>query len=166
MTLAAQHFTLAVTLWIVGGLVALAVLAAVLGRWLVRRGMREPIVVRLINRASDRVVDVVKKPITAAVLDEVADVLRAGNYTHNAAAALHENHAQITAMITEKIKADRSAGRVNLLPFHDRVLQDLTETVLRIVFAVLADPRTDELVSDLLRDNIDQLRAAVREKGV
>jgi hypothetical protein len=34
---------------------------------------------------------------------------------------------------------------------------------LRVLLEVLADPRTDELVSDLLRDNIDQIRAAVRQ---
>ncbi|MDT4977355.1 MAG: hypothetical protein QOG98_3113, partial [Pseudonocardiales bacterium] len=30
---------------------------------------------------------------------------------------------------------------------------------------VLSDPRTDELVSDLLRDNITQIRAAVRARA-
>jgi hypothetical protein len=164
MTVAAHHSSLAITLWIAGGLVVLAVVTAVVGRWLVQRGLRQPFVVRLINQASDKVVDAVKKPITIAVLDEVADVLRAGRYTQNAAAALRENHAQITDMIAEKIKTDPSAGRIGLLPFHDRMLHELTETALRVVLAVLADPRTDELFADLLRDNLDQLRAAVRVK--
>jgi hypothetical protein len=33
-----------------------------------------------------------------------------------------------------------------------------------VLLEVLADPRTDELVSDLLRDNIEQIRQAVRER--
>jgi hypothetical protein len=163
-TLAAHHHAVAITLWTVVALLALAVVAAVAGRALVRRGLRQPLVVRLINRASDRVVEVVKRPITVAVLEEVADVLKAGTYTRNIAAALRENHDEVTQMIAEKIKNDPTTRRVGLLPFHDRLLHDATETALRVLLEVLADPRMDELVSDLLRDNIDQLRVAVREK--
>jgi hypothetical protein len=160
--LAMSHSVVTVTLWTVAGLIALSILAGLLSRFLIRSGLRQPIVVRMINRASDRVVEVVKRPITVAVLDEVADVLKAGTYTQNAAAAIRENHEQLTAMIAEKIKNDPTAGRIGLLPFHDRLLHDLTETALRVLLAVLADPRTDELFADLLRDNIDQLRIAVR----
>jgi len=35
-----------------------------------------------------------------------------------------------------------------------------------VILEVLADPRTDELVADVLRDNIAQLRQAVRELKV
>ena len=162
--LAMSHATVSLTIWLVAGLVALSIAAGIVGRFLIRRGLRQPLVVRMINRASDRVVDVVKRPITIAVLDEVADVLKAGQYTQNAAAAIRENHEQITAMIADKIKGDPTAGRIGLVPFHDRMLRDVTETALRIVLAVLADPRTDELFADMLRDNIDQLRIAVRRQ--
>ena len=164
MTILAAHTTVSVAAWIAGGAVVLAIAAALLGRALLKMGMRQPLVVRLINKASDRVVDVVKRPITIAVLDEVADVLRAGHYTQNAAAALRENHDELTAMVAEKIKTDPRAKRIDLLPFHDRLLHELTETALRVVLEILADPRTDELFADLLRDNIDQLRAAVRAR--
>jgi hypothetical protein len=43
------------------GLVLLAVAAAFVGRAAIRRGLREPLVVRLINRASDRVVTVIER---------------------------------------------------------------------------------------------------------
>lgn len=149
---------------VLGIAVAVAIVAGLLGRWLVRRGLREPFVVRMINHASENVVDVIKRPITIAVLDEVAEVLRTGHYTRNVASALVENEEEIKAMIAEKIKADPTAGRIGLLPFHDRLINEASETTLRVVLAVLADPRTDELVSDLLRDNITQIRAAVRER--
>jgi hypothetical protein len=163
-TLAAHHSATAIVLWIVVAIVAVAVAAAIIGRVLVRRGRRQPLVVKLINRTSDRVVDAVKRPITVAVLEEVAEVLKEGTYTRNIAAALRENHDEITAMIAEKIKTDPTTRRVGLVPFHDRLLHDATETALRVILEVLADPRMDELVSDLLRDNIDQLRVAVRER--
>lgn len=164
MTLAAKHHALSLTLWIVAGLVVLAIVAAVVGRMLIRRGIREPFVVRLINRASDSVVEVVKRPLTIAVLDEVASVLQTGHYTRNIASALQENRDEIKQMVSEKIKQDPSAGRINLLPFHDRLIEEVSETTLRVILEVLADPRTDELVSDMLRDNITQIRQAVREK--
>jgi hypothetical protein len=151
-------------LLIVAGLVVLSVLAAFVGRTMIRRGLREPFVVRGINRASERVVAVIKRPITIGVLDEVADVLKTGHYTRNIASALRENQEEIKDMFAEKIKADPTARAIGLLPFHDVLIEQITETVLRVVLDVLADPRTDELVSDMLRDNIEQIRQAVRER--
>jgi len=49
------------------------------------------------------------------------------------------------------------------MPFHDRLINEVTEMTLRVLLEVLADPRMDELVSDVLRDNITQIRQAVRE---
>ena len=156
--------TTSLVLIAVGGAVALSVAAGLLGRWLLRAGLREPFIVRLINHASERVVDVIKRPITIAVLDEVADVLRSGHYTRNIASALQENHEEIKEMIREKIKADPTAGRIGLVPFHDRLINEVSETTLRVILEVLADPRTDELVSDMLRDNVTQIRTAVRAR--
>ena len=133
-----------------------------MGRFLIRRGIREPFVVRLINRASDRIVDTVKRPITIAVLDEVANVLQTGHYTHNIAMALQENRDAIKDMVAEKIKEDPAAGRLRLVPMHDRLIEVASETTLRVLLEVLGDPRMDELVSDIVRDNVDQIRAALR----
>ncbi len=152
------------TLAILVGLIVLSVAAAFVGRSMVRRGLREPFVVSLVNRTSDRIVAVIKRPITIAVLDEVADVLRTGNYTRNIASALEENRDELKDMIAEKIKDDPSGRAIGLVPFHDRIIAEVTEASMRIIFEMLADPRTDELVSDMLRDNIDQIRRTVRER--
>jgi hypothetical protein len=163
MTLALPAYSS--TTWvllIVAGLVLLSVAAAVIGRALIRRGIREPFFVRFINRTSERFVAIIKRPITIAVLDEVAEVLKTGHYTHNVAAALDENHFEIKSMITEKVRADPMAARsIGLLPFHERLIEEITDAALRVVFEVLTDPRTDELVSDILRDNINQIRTEV-----
>lgn len=149
---------------LVVGFVVLSIVAGFLGRAFIRRGLREPFVVRAINRASENLIDIIKRPITIAVLDEVAAVLQAGHYTRNIASALEENRTEIKEMIAEKIKEDPTAGRIGLVPFHDRIIDEASETTLRVIFEVLADPRTDELVSDLLRDNVNQIRAAVRQR--
>ena len=156
--------TTQLVLLIVGGAIVLSIVAGVLGRWFWRRGLRVPLVVRLINRASGQVIDLIKQPLTVAVLDEVADVLRTGHYTRNVAAALQENRPQIKDMIAEKLKQDPTVGQIRLLPFHDRIVSEITETTLRILLEVLTDPRMDELVSDVLRDNINQIRQAVRDQ--
>jgi hypothetical protein len=155
--------TTQLVLIVVGGVIVLAIIASLVGRWFWRRGKREPLVVRLINHASGQVIDLIKEPITVAVLDEVADVLRTGQYTRNIASALRENREQIKAMIAEKIKEDPTTRHIALVPFHDRLLREAAETTLRVVLEVLVDPRTDELVSDVLRDNLTQIRNAVRE---
>ena len=149
---------------VVGAAVVLSVIAGFVGRALIRRGLREPFVVRLINRSSERVISVIKRPITVAVLDEVAAVLQTGHYTRNVASALTENHDEIKAMISEKIRTDPTTRRIGLLPMHNRLIDEITETTLRVVHEILADPRTDELIADLMRDNITQIRAAVRAR--
>lgn len=166
MSAAIGHPSSHVVLLVVAGLILLAILAGFIGRALVRRGLREPFIVRLINRMSERVIDVVKRPITIAVLDEVAEVLQSGHYTRNIASALQENHEEIKQMVAEKIKQDPTARHIGLLPFHDRIINEASETTLRVLLEVLADPRTDELVSDLLRDNITQIRMAVRAREI
>ncbi|MFC5289820.1 ion transporter [Actinokineospora guangxiensis] len=129
------------------------------------RSVGEELAYRALGRFGDKlinpVVDLIKKPLTVAVLEEVVAVLRTGHYARNVSAALEENRAEIRAMVLEKIKQDRQAGRFSVLPFHDEIVGTVTDTVLRVVLEMLADPRTDELISDMLRENIDQIRAAV-----
>ena len=122
--------------------------------------------VRVLARFSDAFVEAIREPITLAVLDEVADVLRSGHYTRNFALALEENRPYLRAMVLEKVKQDRTVGRLSALPFHDSVVQAATDTTLRVLLEVLADPRTDELVGDILRKNVHQIQADVRTKGL
>ena len=93
-------------------------------------------------------------------------VLQIGHYTRNIASALEENRAELKQMVAEKIRDDPTAGLISLVPFHAWIVETASETTLRVIFEILADPRTDELVSDLLRDNINQIRRAVREQEV
>lgn len=125
----------------------------------------ERVTAALTSRATTALVDTIKYPITVAVLEEVAAVLQAGRYTENLASALRENEQEIKTMVREKVKADPLTGRVSWVPFHDRLVDTVSETTLRVVFEVLGDPRTDELIADVLRENILQLRTEVRKHG-
>lgn len=143
-----------------GALWVLVVLARI-GR-AADRLVGERVTAGVTQRVTSALVALVRQPLTVAVLDDVADVLQSGHYTRNLAAALLENQAEIKVMIREKLEEDRLTGRVSLVPFHENLIDTVTETTLRVVFAVLADPRTDELVSDVLRENVQQLREQVR----
>jgi hypothetical protein len=166
MTVASASLSAAqIVLIALGAVIVLVVGAALLGRALMRRGRRIPVVVRVIDSASERLVNAIKGPVTLAVLDQVAEVMEEGRYTRNIAAALRENHDAITQLLAEKIKQDPTGRHLELLPFHDRLIREAGETTLRVLLEMLADPRTDELFSDLLRDNITQLREAVHANG-
>ncbi|MEV6772536.1 ion transporter [Nocardia sp. NPDC051030] len=127
------------------------------------RAFGDRVTAAIVNRSVGLIVDAVKRPVTMAVLDEVAEVLRTGHYTRNIAAALEENRREMDQMILELIRQDPQLGRVRYLPFHEDIIRGIADASFRIVFQVLDDPRTDELVADVLRENVNQMRDAVKE---
>ncbi len=127
------------------------------------RALGDRVTVAVVNRSMGTIVDVIKRPVTMAVLEEVSEVLRVGQYTRNIASALEENREELDAMILEVIQSDPQIGRVRYLPFHEDIIRGIANTAFRVIFQVLADPRIDELVGDVLRENVHQMRRAVRE---
>ncbi|GAA5144297.1 hypothetical protein GCM10023340_11860 [Nocardioides marinquilinus] len=156
--------TLQVLLLVAGVVVGGSVLATVVGALLVRMGMRRPWVVRRASSLSMRLLELLKRPLTIVVLDEVAAVIRVGHYTQNISDALLENHDELKALVAEKVRADPNTRLVKKLPGYDTIVSEVSETVLRVMIDMLNDPRMDELVSDLLRNNLEQIKVAVRER--
>ncbi|MFB9313613.1 NAD-glutamate dehydrogenase [Nocardioides plantarum] len=157
--------TLQVLLLIGGVLVGGSLLAALVGAVLVRLGMRRPWVVDRASRLSFRLLGLVKRPLTIVVLDEVAAVIQTGHYTKNISDALLENHDELKSLVAEKVRADPNARLVSKLPGYDAIVGEVSETVLRVLIDMLSDPRMDELVSDLLRNNLEQIKLAVRDRA-
>ncbi len=151
-------------LLIIGVLILLGVVSALLTAGIVRMGLRTPWVITRINRLRDRLVGVVKRPITIMVLDEVADVIQTGHYTRNISDALIENHDELKRLVTEKVRQDPNVKLIGRIPGYDAVVGEVTETTLRVLIAMLDDPRMDEVVSDLLRNNLQQIKLAVRAR--
>jgi hypothetical protein len=129
------------------------------------RALGDGFTYRLVNRLQKRAVDAIKGPVTVGVLEEVAEVLAQGHYTRNIARALQENESELEAMIAEKLRDDPQTGRLSRLPFYEDVVRATTRAGFRVVLEVLRDPRTDELVADLLRENLQQIRESVAERG-
>ncbi|GAA2360455.1 hypothetical protein GCM10009854_44440 [Saccharopolyspora halophila] len=126
------------------------------------RAFGERFTQRLIERFSRPIVLAIKKPITIAVLDEVVKVLETGNYPKNIAHSLDENRELLREIITEKLREDQQAGRLKNLPFHDEIVNSITETTMRVIHEVLTDPRTDEFFTEVVRENREQIRQAVQ----
>jgi voltage-gated potassium channel len=126
------------------------------------RALGEEFTWRLVDRFKKQIVDAISGPVTVAVLEEVADVLKKGTYTRNIARALDENHAELRAMITDKLRDNPDTGRLRRVPFYNDIVAGTVDAALAVVQEVLRDPRTDELVGDMLRENIDQIREAVK----
>jgi len=117
----------------------------------------------VVRHFSDPIVNAIKRPITIAVLDEVVAVIRTGTYAENVRSALDENRDQIESMVVDLIRQDRATGKLRYLPFHDDLVTMISDTVLRLVNGALDDPRTTELISDVIANSADQLRVAVRQ---
>jgi len=122
------------------------------------------ITIWLIRHFSAPIVEAIKRPITVAVLDEVIDVIKTGTYAENVKNALDENHAELEAMVLDLIREDQATGKLKYLPFHDDIVKLVSDTVLRIVDGALDDPRTTELISDVIRNSASQLRQAIRDE--
>lgn len=142
--------------------VRIAVLVARLGLT-ADRAMGDEFTYRLLSRVRDAVVEAIGGAMTIYVLDEVAHVLRQGTYTRNVANALAANRASLEAMIVEKVEGDPRSRTLRRLPFYDDILRSVVRATLDVASGILEDPRTDELVADLLRENLEQIREAVRK---
>ncbi len=157
-----QLSTLQVLLLVAGLLLGGSVLAALVGGLLVRMGMRRPAVVERASGLAERALGLVKRPLTIVVLDEVANVIQTGHYTKNISDALRENHDELKALVAEKVRQDPNVRLIGRLPGYDTIISEVSETTLRVIIEMLQDPRMDELVNDLLRNNITQIKQAVR----
>lgn len=156
--------TLQVLLLVATLIFGTSLLAVIVGAVLVRLGMRRPWAVRLASRLVTRAVELIKRPLTIVVLDEVAAVIQTGHYTRNISDALVENRHELKTLVAEKVRNDPNARLVKRLPGYDTIVEEVSETTLRVIVDMLADPRMDELISDLLRNNLQQIKLAVRER--
>jgi voltage-gated potassium channel len=140
--------------------VRIAVLLSRLGN-AADRALGDEFTYRLLSRLQNTVVEAIGGAVTLYVLDEVSRVLSQGTYTRNIAAALAENRSALEQMVVEKVLADSRSRQLRRLPFYDDILRSVTRAVLDVAGGILNDPRTDELIADMLRENLDQIRAAV-----
>ena len=125
------------------------------------RILGEQFFLRMVDRLADPIVAAIKKPVTVAVLDEVVKVLETGNYPENLAKSLTENQVELQTIITEKIRENRRLGGLRHVPFATEIVEAAVDTSFEVVLEVLQDPRVDAFFAAVVRDNREQIRAAV-----
>lgn len=77
------------------------------------------------------------------------------------AASVERNRDRMEAMLVESIHNDPGVRRLRHLPFHQTIVRLVAESSYRIMIQAMADPRTDDFVAHLLRDNLDQVRVRI-----
>ena len=77
---------------------------------------------------------------------------------------IEENYDELKALAADKIRTDSGIPIVSRIPGYDKVVGQASESVMHVLIAMLADPRMDEFVSDLLRNNLEQIQSAVRRR--
>lgn len=118
----------------------------------------------LLIRFKSTIVETVGDAITVKVLDETLAVLQKGEYTRNLADALEKHGDEMMAIVTEKVKSDPEVGAVRHLPFFDLAVSTSTKVTQRILIDLLRDPRMDQMVKDIIRLNVEQIRGEVAKR--
>ncbi|MDN5744829.1 MAG: ion transporter [Nocardioidaceae bacterium] len=144
-------------------LLRIVVIFARLGR-AADRAFGDQMTAYVVGKFTNTIVEVIRRPVTVAVLDEVIAVVQTGNYAEHVAAAIEENRSELDALILELIREDQTTRHLRLVPFHDEIVRSVSDTVLRIIHTGLYDPRVHELISDAIRESAVHLRANVREQ--
>lgn len=119
---------------------------------------------RLLVRFKAIIVETVGDAITVKVLDETLAVLQKGEYTRNLADAMEKHGDDMMAIIAEKVKQDPEIGAVRHLPFFDALVATSSKVTQRLLIDLLRDPRMDQMVKDIIRQNVAQIRSDVAKR--
>lgn len=128
------------------------------------RALGQEFVFRLTGRFKAAIVDAISGAVTLRVLGETEEVILRGRYTHNLADAMETRGEEILDIIVEKVAEDPRIGRVRHMPFFEEVVATSSKVTQRILIDLLRDPRMEGIVKDIIRQNIDQIKASVQAK--
>lgn len=120
-------------------LIRLARIVVILSRFghAADRAFGEEFTYRLVKRFTDAIINAIKRPLTIAMLGEVADVMAYGKFTQNVGRALELHDVDLRNMIQEKLRADSRAGRLSRLPFYDDLVQATVDSALHVVLSLI-----------------------------
>jgi voltage-gated potassium channel len=113
---------------------------------------------RAVARAKAVVVEWVADAVTLRVLDQTLQVLQKGAFTRNLADALEAHGDEMEEVVLEKVRNDPSMGRVKHLPFFDDAVELSSKVTRRIAIEALRDPRMAQMVREVIRANVQQIR--------
>lgn len=119
---------------------------------------------RFLNRFKAVIVETLGDAITVKVLDETLAVLQKGEYTRNLADALERHGDEMMGIIAQKVKQDPQVGAIRHVPGFDAMVTTSSRVTQRIIVDLLRDERMDQMVKDIIRSNVEQIRSEVRKR--
>ncbi len=119
---------------------------------------------RLVKRFKNVIAEVVADSVTLRVMDMTLDVLQKGEYAKNMADHLEAHGDEMMEIIVDRVKDDPQIGRVRHVPFFDDIVATSSRVSLRLGIDLLRDPRMDQMIKDIIKQNVAQIRAAVKTK--
>lgn len=125
---------------------------------LVYRVFGDKVADRVVDQLTEPIYEAIKKPIILLVVDEVVKVVEVNNIPGAIAQALRENSDELEALVLEKLNSDKVTGNLKLLPFSNRIVAAMIDTTMRVILEVLADPRVDDFVTDVVKENQERIR--------
>jgi len=128
------------------------------------RALGEEFTARMVRRFKDVIVEIIGDAVTVRVIDMTLDVLQKGEYTRNLADHLERHGDEMMGIIVDRVKTDEQLGRVRHVPFFDDLVATSSRVTQRLLIDLLRDDRMDQMVKDVIRQNVEQIREAVREK--
>jgi voltage-gated potassium channel len=147
------------------GLLVVAVVLARFGR-VFDRLYGDEAFFRALAKAKRLVVEWVADAVTLRVLDQTALVLQKGAFTRNLADALEAHGDEMEEVVLDKVRSDPSMARVKHLPFFDDAVELSSKVTRRVAIEALRDPRLEQMVREVIRANVKQIRDEVAKLEV
>lgn len=117
---------------------------------------------RFVRRFKAAIVESLGDAVTLRVMDMTLDVLQKGEYAGNMADHLERNGDAMLEIVIDKVREDPKIGRVRHLPFFDDLVATSSRVTTRLVIDLLRDDRMDQMIKDIIKENVEQIRNAVK----
>lgn len=143
-------------------LVRVAVILSRFGR-AADRAFGEEVTYRFLSKFKGVITETVADAVTIRVMDMTLEVLQKGEYAKNMADHLEAHGDDMMAIIHERVKEDPKIGKVRHIPFFDDIVESTSRVTLRLSIDLLRDDRMDQMIKDVIKQNVEQIRSAVKE---
>ncbi|MGB1586111.1 MAG: ion transporter [Thermoplasmatota archaeon] len=128
------------------------------------RALGQEFVFRLVGRFKSTLADALAGAVTLRILEETEDVILKGRYTQNLANAIEARGEEMLSIAVEKVKDDPEVGAVRHIPYFEQIVATTSRVSQRIMIDLLRDPRMDDIVKGIIKQNTEQIKAEIRAR--
>lgn len=128
------------------------------------RALGQEFVFRFVGKFKNTLAEALVGVVTLRVLEETEDVILKGRYTQNLADAIEARGDEMLTIAVEKVKDDPEVGAVRHIPYFEQIVATTSRVSQRILIDLLRDPRMDDIVKGIIKQNTDQIKAEIRRR--